>query len=48
MLVSVDVRNVAPVAVDEQRIRIPLKKGQLELKTENSADLNTILSVLNL
>ncbi len=47
MLVSIDVGTVAPVMVDEQRIRIALKKGQVELKTENSADLNLIMSVLN-
>jgi hypothetical protein len=47
MLASVDVKTIAPVIVDQQRIRIALKKGQLELKTENSADLNLIISVLN-
>jgi hypothetical protein len=47
MLVSIDVGTVAPVMIDEQRIRLALKKGQVELKTENSADLNLILSVLN-
>jgi hypothetical protein len=47
MLVSIDVGTVAPVIVDEQRIRVALKKGQVELKTENSADLNLIVSVLN-
>jgi hypothetical protein len=47
MLVSLDLETAAPVSVDQQRIRIALKKGRLELKTENSADLNLIISVLN-
>ena len=47
MLVPVDVKNVPPEIVDEQRIRLSLKKGRLELRTDNSADLNLALSILS-
>ena len=46
-LVSIEVKNLPAEIVDEQRIRISLKKGRMDLKTENSADLNLALSILN-
>jgi hypothetical protein len=46
-LVSLDMENPEPRMVDEQRLRISLRKSQLEIRTENSADLNLILSVLS-
>lgn len=47
MLVALDVKETPPIILDEQRIRINLKKGQVEFRTENSADINLVLSVLN-
>jgi hypothetical protein len=41
------VKNPEPKIVDEQRLRIALKKGQVELKSENSADIGLIISVLS-
>ncbi len=46
-LVAMDVKTPEPRMVDEQRLRIALKKGQVELRTENSADLGLIRSVLS-
>jgi hypothetical protein len=45
-LVAMDANNPEPRMVDEQRLRISLKKGQVEIRTDNSADLSLILSVL--
>ena len=47
MLVLLDVKNVPLEILDEQRVVVSLKKGRIELKTENSADLNLALSILN-
>jgi len=46
-LVAMDVKNPETRMVDERRLRIALKKGQVELKTENSADFGLIISVLS-
>lgn len=46
-LVVMDVKNPEPRIVDEQRLRVALKKGQVELRTENSADIGLIISVLS-
>jgi len=46
-LVVFDVNNPEPRIVDEQRLRIRLRKGQLEVRTENSADIALLVSVLN-
>jgi len=46
-LVAMDVKNPAPGIVDEKRLRIALKKGQVELRTDNSADIGLIISVLS-
>jgi hypothetical protein len=46
-LVAMDVKNPEPRIVDERRLRIALKKGHVELRTENSADLALIISVLS-
>ena len=46
-LVALDAKNPEPRMVDEQRLRIALKKGQVEIRTDNSADLSLILSVLS-
>ena len=46
-LVVMDVKNPEPRIVDEQRLRIALKKGQVELGSENSADIGLIISVLS-
>jgi len=46
-LVAIDAKNPEPRMVDEQRLRIALKKGQAEIRTENSVDLSLILSVLS-
>jgi len=46
-LVAMDAKNPEPRMIDEQRLRIALKKGQAEIRTENSADLSLILSVLS-
>jgi hypothetical protein len=42
------VKNPEPGIVDEERLRLVLKKGRVELRTENSADLGWILSILSL
>src|SRR5215471_12414450 len=47
MLVSMELNEESPIMLDEERIRIALKKGQIELSIENSADLQFVLSVLN-
>src|SRR6266581_6966486 len=36
--------NSEPRIVDEQRLRIRLRRGQLEVRTENSADLALFIS----
>jgi hypothetical protein len=46
-LIAMELKNPEPRVVDEQRLRIALKKGHVELRTENSADLSLILSVLS-
>ena len=46
-LVALDAKNPEPRMVDEQRLRIALKKGQVEIRTDNSADLSLILAVLS-
>jgi hypothetical protein len=46
-LVAMDVKNPEPKMVDEQRLRIALKKGQVELRSENSADIGLIISILS-
>ncbi len=46
-LVAMDANNPEPRMVDEQRLRIALKKGRVEIRTDNSADLSLILSVLS-
>ena len=46
-LVVMDVKNPEPKMVDEQRLRIALRKGRVELRTENSADIGLIVSVLS-
>ena len=46
-LVAMDVKNPEPKKVNEQQLRIALKKGQVEIRTENSANLSLILSVLS-
>ena len=46
-LVTIDAKDSEPRMVDEQRLRIALKKGQVEIRTDNSADLSLILSVLS-
>jgi hypothetical protein len=43
---SRDVKNPEPGIVDEQLLRLVPKKGRVELRTENSADLALILSVI--
>jgi hypothetical protein len=46
---SGDVKNPEPGIVDEQLLRLVRlvpKKGRVELRTENSADLALILSVI--
>ncbi|HXL51428.1 MAG TPA: hypothetical protein VN949_06415, partial [Candidatus Limnocylindrales bacterium] len=45
-LVAIDAKNPEPRMVDEQRLRIALKKGQVEIRTDNSADLSQVISVL--
>jgi hypothetical protein len=42
-----DVKNPVPEIVDEKRLRIALNKGQVELRTENSADIALKISVLS-
>lgn len=39
-------KNPEPGIVDEQLLRLVPKKGRVELRTENSADLALILSVI--
>jgi hypothetical protein len=46
-LVAIELKNPEPRLFDEQRLRLALKKGHVELRTENSADLSLILSVLS-
>jgi hypothetical protein len=46
-LVAMDVKSPKPRIVDDQQLRIALKKGHVELRTQNSADLSLILSVLS-
>jgi len=46
-LVTMDLKNREPRMIDERRLRIALKKGQVELRTENSADIGLIISVLS-
>jgi hypothetical protein len=46
-LVALDVTDPQPRMVDEHRLIIAHKKGQMEIRTENSADLSLILSVLS-
>lgn len=46
-LVSWEVKNLPTEIVDEQRIRISLKNGRIDLRTETSADLSLALSIIN-
>ena len=45
-LVAMDAKNPEPRMIGEQRLRIALKKGQVEIRTDNSADLSQVISVL--
>jgi len=45
-LVAMELKDPEPRMVDEKRLRTALKKGRVELRTENSADLGLIISVL--
>ena len=45
VLTHVKIAKSAPIDVDDQRIRIALKRGRWEVRTENTADLELIRTV---
>lgn len=47
-LTQFQIENFQPTIIDEQRVRVKLKKGQLEIRIRNPLDLNRVVSLLSL